>query len=55
MKVEDLFGGVAGIVNRYPKAILSVMLVLAVIAMFFMMAIPAQTMSDNVTNVCRRY
>ena len=47
MKVEDLFGGVAGIVNRYPKAILSVMLVLAVIAMFFMMAIPAQTMSDE--------
>jgi predicted RND superfamily exporter protein len=47
MKVEDLFSGVAGIVNRYPKAILSVMLVLAVIAMFFMTAIPAQTMSDE--------
>ncbi|MEI7433393.1 MAG: hydrophobe/amphiphile efflux-3 (HAE3) family transporter [Methanomicrobiales archaeon] len=47
MKVEDLFRGIAGIVNRHPKAILSVMLVLAVIAMFFMTAIPAQTMSDE--------
>jgi hypothetical protein len=47
MKAEDLFIGVAGIVNRYPKAILSVMLVLAVIAMFFMTAIPSQTMSDE--------
>ena len=48
MKIEDLFSGVAGVVNRFPKAILSVMLVLAVIAMFFMTAIPAQTMSDEV-------
>ncbi len=47
MKAEDLFSGVAGIVNRYPKAILSVMFVLAVIAMFFMTAIPSQTMSDE--------
>ncbi|MEI6839711.1 MAG: hydrophobe/amphiphile efflux-3 (HAE3) family transporter [Methanomicrobiales archaeon] len=47
MKLEDLFSSVAGIVNRYPKAILSVMFVLAVIAMFFMTAIPSQTMSDE--------
>ena len=47
MNLEDLFSGVAGIVNRYPKAILSVMFVLAVIAMFFMTAIPSQTMSDE--------
>jgi uncharacterized protein len=47
MKVEDLFGGVAGLVNRYPKAILAVMVILAVIAMFYMTAIPTQTMSDE--------
>ncbi|MCX6699443.1 MAG: hydrophobe/amphiphile efflux-3 (HAE3) family transporter [Methanomicrobiales archaeon] len=47
MKLEDPFSVVAGIVNRYPKAILSVMCVLAVIAMFFMTAIPSQTMSDE--------
>jgi hypothetical protein len=47
MKVEDLFGGVAGIVNRYPKVILAVMVILAVIAMYYMTAIPTQTMSDE--------
>ncbi|MEI6293589.1 MAG: hydrophobe/amphiphile efflux-3 (HAE3) family transporter [Methanomicrobiales archaeon] len=47
MKVEGLFGGIGGVVNRYPKAILAIMIILAVIAIFFMAAIPSQTMSDE--------
>ena len=47
MKGEDLFGGVAGVVNRYPKGILAVMVVLAIIAMGCMTLIPTQSMSDE--------
>lgn len=47
MNAEDLFGGVAAVVNRYPGAILAVMIVLAVIATGFMASIPTQTMSDE--------
>ena len=47
MKGEDLFVGVAGVVNRYPKGILAVMVVLAIIAMGFMTLIPTQSMSDE--------
>jgi hypothetical protein len=47
MKGEYLFGSVAVVVNRYPKGILAVMLVLAMIAIGFMTTIPSQTMSDE--------
>lgn len=47
MTVGDVFGGVAGLVNRHPKTILAVMVLLAVIAVAFMPAIPFQTMSDE--------
>lgn len=47
MKIEDLFGRVANVVNSYPKAIIVVMLVLAVIAIIFMATIPPQTESDE--------
>lgn len=50
MKVEDLFGRVANVVNSYPKAIIAVMLVLAVIAIIFMVTIPPQTESDEFMN-----
>jgi len=41
-----MYGGIAGIVNRYPKAILAVMIILAIIAIGFMTTIPSQTESD---------
>lgn len=47
MNAEDLFGCVAGVVNRYPKPILAIMIVLALIAIGFMTQIPPQTMSDE--------
>ncbi|MEI6841643.1 MAG: MMPL family transporter, partial [Methanomicrobiales archaeon] len=50
MKIEDLFGRVANVVNSYPKAIIAVMLVLAVIAIIFMATIPPQTESDEFMN-----
>ncbi|MCX6699771.1 MAG: hydrophobe/amphiphile efflux-3 (HAE3) family transporter [Methanomicrobiales archaeon] len=50
MNVEDLFGRVANVVNHYPKAIIVVMLVLAVIAIIFMATIPPQTESDEFMN-----
>jgi len=50
MKIEDLFSRVANVVNSYPKAIIAVMLVLAVIAIIFMATIPPQTESDEFMN-----
>ncbi len=47
MKAEDVFGGIAAVVNRHPKGVLAVMTVLAIIAVGFMTAIPSQTMSDE--------
>ena len=47
MMGEKLFGGIAGFVNRHPKGILAAMVLLAIIATFFMASIPMQTMSDE--------
>ena len=47
MMAEDLFGSIATLVNRSPKGILAVMVVLAIIAMGFMTIIPTQSMSDE--------
>ncbi len=47
MKAEDVFGGIAAVVNRHPKGVLAAMTVLAIIAIGFMAAIPSQTMSDE--------
>jgi hydrophobe/amphiphile efflux-3 (HAE3) family protein len=44
---EDLFGGVAVLVNRHPKGVLAMMVALAIVAIAFMSAIPTQTMSDE--------
>ena len=46
MNIENLYGGIAVVVNRYPKVILAVMIVLAIIAVGFMTTIPSQTESD---------
>nr|WP_319375214.1 hydrophobe/amphiphile efflux-3 (HAE3) family transporter [uncultured Methanoregula sp.] len=46
MSVEGMYGGVAAFVNRYPKAILAIMVILAIIAIGFMTMIPSQTESD---------
>jgi len=47
MKTEDVFGGIAVFVNRHPKEIFVVMLVLAAISLFFAGHIPTQALSDE--------
>ncbi len=47
MKVEDLFSRVASVVNQHPKAVLTIMIVFAIIAIGCMTMIPPQTMSDE--------
>jgi len=47
MRWINPYAVVAGVVNRFPRAVLAVMVALAIVAIVFMGAIPSYTISDE--------